>query len=204
MIAIPIASLSSSSTQRFGSVSTSAMPAPPLVSTGKSVRRASPAVGSYSRYAIKNPVLVATIAGALARVPEMASGSAKGPAPRRSSEQFAPTLGSLLSLAGMHSAFWQTAPLEQAPVGGSFTCKVSVTALELETSTTAHPTPMTPQSSAFAAAANAYVPRGKSPRPGGFVSLAANAMCAAAPAVGMPPANWDDGGQTEPENAPIS
>src|SRR5690348_8653120 len=130
---------------------------------------------------MRKPVDVALIAGVLASVPEIARGSANGPAPRKSSEHPAPTLGSELSLEETHSAPLHTLPAWHAPVGGSFARSEIFTLSALDTSTTEQPTPITPQSAALATPANAYVPLARSPMPGGVASFAANASRAADP-----------------------
>src|SRR3954452_15733517 len=109
------------------------------------------------------PWSVAAIAGALTTAPAVMRGSPRGPAPRRASEQPAPTLGSLLSVSGTHRASLQTAPVVHAPLGGSFVSRTILIDFALVTSTSEQPVARTPQSVARATAANEYLPRGKTP-----------------------------------------
>src|SRR5262245_45432888 len=102
------------------------------------------------------PSGLAAIAGALSAVPAPA-GFPSGPAPRSSSEQPAPTLGSLLSFAGKHCPAWQEPPIGHFPGGGSDSARSIVTLLEPR-SASAHPDARTDHSSSRATAANAYLP----------------------------------------------
>src|SRR5207253_350922 len=106
---------------------------------------------------------------------------ARGPVPRSSSEQFAPTLGSALSFAGTHRPAWHDAPIPHAPLTGETGSMSTVTLRDELTSTSAQPEATTPQSSFFATAANAYFPRARSPSTGVSRSLRLKATRTSAP-----------------------
>src|SRR5580692_186248 len=119
------------------------------------VTRATPAPGSYSRYAIRNPVSVTATAGALATsLPESSSGSPSGPAPTSCIEHPAPSAGFPGASDGTHRPVSHVSSGLQAPAGVEVAVSAIDTSRAWVTSATVHPVASTLQSAPRAAAAN--------------------------------------------------